>query len=195
VGILTDRDIQFQLNNSDLEIRPLSLPLQPTSVDLRLGGGIRYLTAGTLIDPRISGEVLTTVRDIEEQPYVLNPGEFVLASTLEWVTIPRHLVGILMGKSSLARIGLQVEAAGYVDPGWSGRLTLELKNLGPCRIVLSRGIPIAQIRFERLDVNAPTHVYGDPEVGSHYWGSLGPVAARFGRQLGPTETREPDPGA
>lgn len=186
VGILADRDIEFQLERGGLEIRPLSLPLQPTSVDLRLHDQLRYLTAGETVDPRKPGEVTTTIRDLDL--HILNPGEFVLGATLEWIEVPTHLVGIVMGKSSLARIGLQVEAAGYVDPGWKGRLTLELKNLGPCRIILSAGMLIAQIRFERLDQNPPRHGYGDPEVGSHYQGSRGPIGGRFGRELGPLGT-------
>lgn len=183
MGILSDRDIEWQLEHGGLEIRPLSLPIQPTSVDLRLGDELRYLTAGQILDTRDPGEVLTTLRSLDDHTHMLNPGEFVLGATLEWIDLPTHLVGIVMGKSSLARMGLQVEASGYVDPGWKGRLTLELKNLGPGRIVLVRGMPIAQIRFDRLDQNPPLHPYGDPEIGSHYQGSQGPVGARFGRVL------------
>src|SRR5262245_58367741 len=172
---LSDRAIASYLLDGSLVIDPILTPLQPASVDLRLGPVIHHLVPG-LFDPR-KQDTPTMTEDIVET-LMLGPGQFALAATYEWIEIPPGLVGIVTGKSTLARVGLQVEAAGYVDPGWKGHLTLELTNLGPLMLVLAVGMPICQIRFDFL-TESPEHLYGDPALGSHYQESVGPVGARF----------------
>lgn len=175
--ILADASIERALRNRALVIDPLLEPIQSASVDLRLGDRLLKPSRG-LIHPgvlEVGGQVETPE---SFKFYSLSPGEFVNVCTLEWVEIPPDLIGILTGKSSLARLGLQVECAGYVDPGWKGRLTLELCNLGPSMIVLRPAMKICQIRFEVLS-STPQHLYGDPALNSHYQGSEGPVGARF----------------
>lgn len=180
---LSDRDILGYLGR-DLIIEPHPSVIQPASVDLHLGSTLQVL-AGTLIDPYPPpGKAAPTVR-AEELPrilmdggYLLDAGRFVLGATLEYVAMPHDLVGIVTGKSSLARIGLQIESAGYVDPGWKGQLTLEIVNLGPAMIVLRPGMPICQLRFSPMS-SPVLHPYGDRSLGSHYQDSVGPVTARF----------------
>ncbi len=107
-------------------------------------------------------------------PDVLEPGEFRLASTVETVKIPDDLSGSLRGKSSVARLGLIVEAAGFVDPGFEGQLTLELYNMGNKAFVFRRNMPICQIAFFPLDKPAE-RPYGCETLGSHYQGQTGPT--------------------
>lgn len=153
------------LEHGLIVIDPLYEPIQPTSVDLRLGP--------VLLDER--GEIRW---DLRAKPYQLKPGEFILASTLERVVLPgvtvRQIVGILCGKSTLARAGVQVEAAGYVDPGWDGNLTLEILNMTTNVVItLELGMRIAQIRFE--DVTGKLELpYGYGSLGSHYQYATGP---------------------
>jgi dCTP deaminase len=173
MGWLTDRDIRQQLATNQLVIKPLLEPIQPASVDLRLSDEVISLLGNPrIIDPVMGRE--STDKPQKFQVYQLAPGDFVLLSTLEWVEVPPHLLGFLAGKSTLARLGLQVEAAGLVDPGWKGRLTIEAKNLGPDVIILRPGMPICQIYFLTAFMNPPEHVYGDVFLGSRYQGSEGP---------------------
>lgn len=173
MGILSDRDIRWQLDHGHLVVDPLYEPMQPASIDLRLGNQIILPKGGHIIDPQEN--LGTTDSPRPWNMHVLTPGEFVLGSTLEYVQIPPHLVGHLEGKSSLARFGLQIECAGYVDPGWRGRLTLEIKNLGLDIIILRPGMLICQIRFEMMIAGdrpgRPERLYGDPALNSHYQGA------------------------
>jgi dCTP deaminase len=165
--ILPDTTIRWMLENKHIVIDPKPTRIQPTSVDLHLGP--------VLINEDGREIELVSLRGVGG--YRMNPGSFFLGATLERVEVPINLVGILMGKSTLARMGLQIEAAGYVDPGWKGNLTLELKNLTQRQIIgLHYGMKICQIRFEVLwaEVSAG---YGDLKFGSHYQESIGPVEA------------------
>ncbi len=156
-----------------LSIMPLMTPIQPASIDLRLGDHVLVPESGGKIDRYASRPqfVAHTQYPInEERGFLLFPEMFVNVATLERISIPSALVGIIVGKSTLARDGLQVEAAGYLDPGWDGCPTLELKNLGKNTIVLRREQPIAQLRVEVL-TSRPSRLYGDPALGSHYQGA------------------------
>jgi len=176
--ILSDRDIRTALKTGNLVIDPKPDIIQPASVDLHLGDDGIVLRSGVIDPYHDYRDDRTNEHKMVTPLHLLAPGDFLNVHTLEWIEIPSKLVGILVGKSSLARIGLQVESAGYVDPGWCGRLTLELKNLGPLDIVLRPGMPICQIRFQTL-TSKPEHLYGDPALNSHYQGSEGPVEGRF----------------
>lgn len=121
---------------------------------------------------------LTELESIEEKsPFILHPGEFVLAVTLERVELPAYLVGRLDGKSSLGRLGLIVHStAGFVDPGFKGRLTLELSNIANLPIMLYSAMPISQISFVRLTTPADKP-YGS--AGSKYQEQTGPEPSRY----------------
>ena len=117
------------------------------------------------------------VRD--EESFVIHPGEFVLGRTLEYVELPDDVVARIEGKSSLGRLGLIVHAtAGFVDPGFSGTLTLEITNLTRIPIKLWPGLPIAQLSFMALDRSAE-RPYGHPDLGSHYHGQLEATESRY----------------
>lgn len=131
-------------------IQPFDMKqLQPASYDLTLGQ-------------------LPSLRDT----YLLRPKEFILASTLERVSIPGTLVARIEGKSTWARKGLVIHTAGFIDPGFQGQLTLEMTNLSNTPILLELGKRIAQIAFQLMD-KVPVRLYGDPDLGSHYQGQQG----------------------
>jgi dCTP deaminase len=157
--------------------------VQPASIDLRLGDSFRVFSNHriTAIDLREVPPNLTEEVTIGEgDPFVIHPGEFCLGRTLERVELPDDLVARVEGKSSLGRLGLIVHAtAGFVDPGWSGTLTLELNNLTRVPIKLYAGLPIAQLSVMALD-RAAERPYGSPELGSHYQGQIAATESRYG---------------
>ncbi|MCI0842619.1 MAG: dCTP deaminase, partial [Chloroflexi bacterium] len=160
--------------------------VQPASVDLRLSGSFRVFrgTSKPFIDVRQPVDDLTELIQISaEEPFVIQPGTFFLGSTLETITLPDDIVGRVDGKSSLGRLGLLVHAtAGYVDPGWTGTLTLELSNQSQMPIALYLGMRIAQISFQRLST-AVDRPYGSPELGSKYQGQTGPTPSRISEEF------------
>src|SRR5579875_4772 len=180
--VLSDRSIREAIASGRLGLEPFDpAALQPASVDLRLGREFRVFRNWrySYIDPREPQPDLTEVVEIaDDEPFILHPGEFVLARTEEVVTLPDDLVGRVEGKSSNGRLGLLVHAtAGYVDPGFSGTLTLELSNVANLPIRLYRGMKIGQIAFEQVStpVERP---YGSAGLGSKYQGQRLPTASR-----------------
>ena len=115
----------------------------------------------------------------DDRPFILHPGEFVLGSTLERVTLPDDLVARLEGKSSLGRLGLLIHStAGFIDPGWDGHVTLELSNVANLPITIYHGMKIGQISFMQL--SEPTSKpYGTASLGSKYQGQRGPTPSRY----------------
>ncbi len=180
--VLSDRTIREEIEAGRLVIDPFDpKALQPASVDLRLGREFRVFRNYRLpfIDVKQPMEQLTELERIDEvNPFILHPNEFVLAVTLERVELPADLVGRLDGKSSLGRLGLIVHStAGFVDPGFKGRLTLELTNVANLPIALYYGMPVSQISFARLSTPAE-RPYGKA-AGSKYQGQTGPEPSRF----------------
>lgn len=151
--------------------------LGPNSVDVTLDDSLYVpmpLTAGQTFDLRRHRQ-----RDLLRRvtgEFTLAPGGFALASTRERVTMPDDLVGLVVGKSTIARAGLQVEAAGLIDSGFEGHITLELVNLSPWRVVLFPGMRIAQLTLWRTSqpVERP---YGSTGLTSHYQGQAGATPA------------------
>ncbi len=180
--VLSDRSIREELAAGRLSIEPLDPDaVQPASVDLRLDRLFRVFRQSDRphIDVRQPCDDLTEAVEItDDQPFFIHPGGFVLAGTLESITLPDDLVARLDGRSSLGRLGLLVHAtAGYVDPGWSGRLTLELSNATRLPIAVYCGMKICQVSFLRLSTPAE-RPYGSPELGSKYQGQQGPTPSR-----------------
>ena len=182
--VLSDRTIKEEIARGRIVIEPLDQScIQPASVDVHLDRKLlvfRSWRSPFYIDVKQNIENLTEIVEIEEEdPFFLQPGEFVLGSTFEDITIPDDIVGRLEGKSSLGRIGLLIHStAGYVDPGWQGRLTLELSNVAKLPITLYYGMKIGQISFLRL-TTAAERLYGDAGLGSKYQGQTEPTASRF----------------
>ena len=187
MSVLADRDIRTELETGRVRIDPYDpADLQPSSVDLHLDRSFRVFRNNryAFIDPRMPQPDLTEMLTIvDDEPFILHPGEFVLGQTLEWVELPNDLVARLEGKSSLGRLGLLIHStAGYVDPGWKGNLTLELSNVANLPIALYYGMRIGQISFFRMSspVDRP---YGSPELGSKYQGQSEPTASAFHRDF------------
>ncbi|HEY9476775.1 MAG TPA: dCTP deaminase, partial [Mycobacteriales bacterium] len=155
--------------------------IQPSSIDVRLDRYFRVFNNQryTHIDPAIQQDDLTElVEPPGDDPFVLHPGEFVLGSTLEIVTLPNDLAGRLEGKSSLGRLGLLTHStAGFIDPGFTGHITLELSNVANLPMTLWPGMKIGQLCLFRL--SSPTeHPYGSAIYGSRYQGQRGPTPSR-----------------
>lgn len=172
--VLSDRSIRLALAKGRIVIDPCDPDdIQPSSVDLHLGEDFQVFRNSRYpyIDPAREQPGLTEqVTASVEEPFVLHPGEFALGTTVERISLPDDIVGRLEGKSSLGRLGLLIHStAGYVDPGWDGRLTLELSNVANLPILLTPGMKIGQISFAEMTtpVDRP---YGHPELGSKYQG-------------------------
>jgi dCTP deaminase len=185
--VLSDRTIEEELTGGRLKIEPFDKQcLQPASVDLRLDRSFRTfrVTSRAFVDVHEQADDLTDLVTVEDQePFILQPHNFCLGSTIETVTLPHDIVARVDGKSSLGRLGLLVHAtAGYVDPGWTGCLTLELSNQSQMPIALYYGMRIAQISFLRLTtpVDRP---YGSSGLGSKYQGQTGPTPSRISQEF------------
>ncbi|MCE2462922.1 MAG: dCTP deaminase [Dehalococcoidia bacterium] len=181
--VLSDRTIQEELDKGRIRINPLDPScIQPASVDLHLDNKVLLFrnSQQPYIDIREPQEDLMQPMEIAgDVPFILHPGEFVLASTLEFIEVPDDIVARLDGKSSLGRMGLIIHStAGYVDPGWKGNLTLELTNVARLPITLYYGMKIGQISFLRLTTPAQ-RLYGSPGLGSKYQGQQRPTPSRF----------------
>ncbi|HEY3505468.1 MAG TPA: dCTP deaminase [Actinocatenispora sp.] len=180
--LLSDRDLTAEIDTGRLRLDPYEPGLvQPSSVDVRLDRWFRVFNNSryTHIDPAQQQDDLTSLREVkDDEPFVLHPSEFVLASTLEIVTLPDDLAGRLEGKSSLGRLGLLTHStAGFIDPGFSGHVTLELSNVANLPIMLWPGMKIGQLCLFRLSSPA-SQPYGSEVYGSRYQGQRGPTPSR-----------------
>ncbi len=181
--VLSDHSIRLELAKGRIVVDPLDPDdIQPSSIDLHLGDDFQVFRNSRLpyIDPAREQEGLTErVTASSAEPFVLHPSEFALGTTVERITLPDDVVGRLEGKSSLGRLGLLIHStAGYVDPGWDGKLTLELSNVANLPIVLTPGMKIGQISFSQMTtpVDRP---YGHPELGSKYQGQSGATPSKM----------------
>lgn len=182
VTLLSDRDIRAELDSGRIALDPYDPTLiQPASVDVCLDRYFRLFDNHkyAVIDPSLEQPELTRfVEAAPGEPFVLHPGEFVLASTHELVTLPVDVAARLEGKSSLGRLGLLTHStAGFIDPGFSGHVTLELSNVATLPITLWPGMKIGQLCFFRLSSEAE-NPYGSQATGNRYQGQRGPTASR-----------------
>jgi dCTP deaminase len=180
--LLSDRDILDQIKNNRVVLDPFDAGMvQPSSVDVRLDRYFRVFENHRYphIDPAEEQPELTRmVEPAAAEPFILHPGEFVLASTYEAVTLPDDIAARLEGKSSLGRLGLLTHStAGFIDPGFSGHVTLELSNVATLPIKLWPGMKIGQLCLFRLSSPAE-FPYGSQQYGSRYQGQRGPTASR-----------------
>lgn len=152
--------------------------VQPSSIDVRLDRWFRVFTQpGRRVALRDIPDDLTERVD-GEHGFVLPPGGFALGSTMERVTVPDYLGSQLDGRSTLGRLGLIVHTtAGWIDPGFDGYVTVELRNVGPLELELHPGDPIGQLIFFTLNTPAE-RPYGHPELKSRYQGQTGPTGPR-----------------
>lgn len=150
IMILSDRTILSLINEGALVIEPLEKKqIQPASIDIRLGNTF------SIVEDSSSGIITLenpiSYKEIKADRYLLLPGQFVLATTMEYITLPNDLTAFVEGRSSLGRMGLFIQNAGWVDPGFSGEITLELYNANRCAIELQAGRRIGQLVFAKMD--------------------------------------------
>jgi dCTP deaminase len=181
--VLSDRTIRRLLEEGRIGIDPYAEELlQPSSVDVRVDRLFRVFRNSRypFIDVKQEMEELTELVEVApDEAFILHPGEFVLGSTLERITLPDDLVARLEGKSSLGRLGLLIHStAGFIDPGWDGHVTLELSNVANLPITIYYGMKIGQLSFVQLSEPAE-HPYGTGSLGSKYQGQAGPTPSRY----------------
>jgi dCTP deaminase len=180
--LLSDRDIKSEIDKGRVVLEPYDVNMiQPSSVDVRLDRLFRTFENHKYahIDPAENQPELTREVAVEGQdPFILHPGEFVLGSTYEVISLPDDIAGRLEGKSSLGRLGLLTHStAGFIDPGFSGHVTLELSNVATLPIKLWPGMKIGQLCLFRLESPAE-HPYGSAVYGSRYQGQRGPTPSK-----------------
>ncbi|WP_062209060.1 dCTP deaminase [Streptomyces sp. NBRC 109706] len=180
--LLSDKDIRAEIDAGRVRIEPFEpTMIQPSSIDVRLDRYFRVFENHRYphIDPSVEQPDLTRMIEPKgDEPFILHPGEFVLASTYEVITLPENLASRLEGKSSLGRLGLLTHStAGFIDPGFSGHVTLELSNVATLPIKLWPGMKIGQLCVFQLTSPAE-HPYGSGATGSRYQGQRGPTPSR-----------------
>jgi len=180
--LLSDRDIRAEIEAGRIGLDPYNpAGLQPSSFDVRLDRSFRLFDNHKYpyIDPSEDQPELTRLVETDgDEPFILHSGEFVLGATFEMITLPDDVAARLEGKSSLGRLGLLTHStAGFIDPGFSGHVTLELSNVATLPIKLYPGMKIGQLCFFRLSSPAEKP-YGSDEYQSRYQGQRGPTASR-----------------
>jgi len=190
--LLSDRDIKAEIDAGRVGLEPYEPAMvQPSSIDVRLDRLFRVFENHRYphIDPAEEQPELTRqVEPVGDEPFILHPGEFVLGSTYEGVSLPDDVAARLEGKSSLGRLGLLTHStAGFIDPGFSGHVTLELSNVATLPIKLWPGMKIGQLCFFRLS-SPSEHPYGASIYGSRYQGQRGPTPSRSHANFHRTKT-------
>lgn len=180
--LLSDRDLRTQIDAGRISLDPyLPSMVQPSSIDVRLDRYFRVFENHKypVIDPSEPQSELTRLVEPDgDEPFVLHPGEFVLGATYESISLPDDIAARLEGKSSLGRLGLLTHStAGFIDPGFSGHVTLELSNVATLPIKLWPGMKIGQFCFFQLTSPAE-FPYGSERNQSRYQGQRGPTPSR-----------------
>ena len=170
--ILSDKTINEMLKNGTLLIEPMQEgQIQPASVDIRLGD--TFAVVEDSADGMITMQDEIKYKTIKADKYLLLPGQFVLATTMEYISLPDDLTAFVEGRSSLGRMGLFIQNAGWVDPGFKGEITLELFNANRCAIELQAGRRVGQLVFAKMDCPA-----NEPYNGK-YQGQKGATGSRI----------------
>lgn len=187
--VLSDKDLKIALKSGKIKIKPspdLETQIGSCSIDLRLGNVFRIFESGVhgVIDPRknaakeFTKEIIVKVGD----PFIMQPGDFILGTTVEDVEIPDDLVGSLEGRSSIGRLGIIVHStAATIDAGWKGHITLELANMGKLPVALYPDMRICSISFEQLSSPAETPYY--KKKMAKYVGQKGPGESKIREEL------------
>ena len=170
--ILSDKTIRALLSSGQLEINPLEdVQIQPASIDIRLGNSFSIIE--TDIGMPVHMDSVINYRNIKSEKYLLLPSQFVLATTMEYIRLSDNMTAFVEGRSSIGRLGLFIQNAGWVDPGFEGEITLELFNASNCAIELHAGRRIGQLVFAQLDRDAEKPYRGK------YQGQRGATGSRI----------------
>jgi len=187
MAILSDQDIKKCLESGKIIIEPLEKPeiqIQPSSVDLRIGSEFKgfRIVRKPCIDPMDKGDLESYMESFyidEGEPFIIHPGEFALATTYETVKLPDDLVARVEGRSSMGRLGITMHVtAGYIDPGFQGKITLEISNIGKMPVALYTGQRVCQIVFETM-TSPSQRPYGHPDRDSKYMGQKRPISSKI----------------
>jgi dCTP deaminase len=187
--VLSDRDLREALSSGKVKITPepdLAIQLGSCSIDLRLGNTFRIFESGVhgVIDPqKNAGREFTKEIKVEEgTAFIIQPGDFVLATTVEKLEVPDDLLGRLEGRSSIGRLGIIIHStAASVDPGMRGHITLELANMGKLPVALYPNMRICSISFEQL--TSPAEVPYYKKKSAKYLGQVGPGESKIDEEL------------
>ena len=187
--VLSDRDIKKAIKEKRIEITPLpdfNVQLGSCSIDLRLGDTFRVFehSRHPYIDPykkSISDEVTREIKIKDKEPFIIQPGDFVLATTIEYIEVPDDLTGRLEGRSSIGRLGVVIHStAANIECGFRGHITLELANMGKMPVALYSEMRICSISFEEL--SSPAEVPYYKKRGAKYVGQKGPGESKLGNE-------------
>lgn len=187
MAILSDQDIKKCLESGKIIIEPLEKPeiqIQPSSVDLRIGNEFKgfRIVRKPCIDPMDKSDLESYMESFyidEGEPFIIHPGEFALATTYETVKVPDDLVARVEGRSSMGRLGITMHVtAGYIDPGFQGKITLEISNIGKMPVALYTGQRVCQIVFETM-TSPSKRPYGHPDRDSKYMGQKRPISSKI----------------
>ena len=185
MAILSDKTIKGYLEEGKIVIDPLKdeQQIQPSSVDMRLGDEFKVFKVirKPYIDPKDEEDIAEYMESStvpEGEAFIIHPNEFALATTQEYVKVPDDLVARVEGRSSMGRLGVTMHVtAGYVDPGFEGRITLEISNIGAMPVALYPGQRVCQLVFETMTTPAELP-YGHPKRNSKYMKQLKPESSR-----------------
>lgn len=185
MAILSDKTIKEYLEEGKIVIDPLKdeQQIQPSSVDMRLGDEFKVFKVirKPYIDPKDEDDIAEYMESStvpEGEAFIIHPNEFALATTQEYVKVPDDLVARVEGRSSMGRLGVTMHVtAGYVDPGFEGRITLEISNIGAMPVALYPGQRVCQLVFETMTTPAELP-YGHPKRNSKYMNQLKPESSR-----------------
>lgn len=187
--ILSDHDIKKAMREGRITIKPMPVfknQLGACSLDFRLGRTFRVFEYSKVayIDlrkPSLNRNMTKELRVKKDEAFILQPGDFVLATSIEYFTLADNLVARLEGRSSLGRLGIVVHSTASVyEPGWRGVVVMELGNLGRMPVALYPGMRICALTFEELSSPADVPVY--KKKGVKYFGQKGPVASKIGEE-------------
>lgn len=187
MAILSDTDIKKNLETGKIIIDPLEdadVQIQPSSVDLRIGREFKgfKIIRKPVIDPMDKSDLESYMESFyvdEGEPFIIHPGEFALATTYETIKVPHDLVARVEGRSSMGRLGITMHVtAGYIDPGFHGKITLEISNIGKMPVALYTGQRVCQIVFETM-TSPSEKPYGHPDRDSKYMGQEHPITSKI----------------
>ena len=151
--ILSDKTLMKMLGEKELVVEPIEKEqIQPASIDIRLGNTFSIVEDTSTGIINLENEI--KYKTITSDTYILLPNQFVLATTMEYFDLPDDLTAFVEGRSSLGRMGLFIQNAGWVDPGFKGEITLELYNANRCAIELKAGRRVGQLVFAKMDDKA-----------------------------------------
>lgn len=184
--ILSDKTLKEYLKKGKIAIEPLEdeMQIQPSSIDMRLGNEFKVFKVirKPYIDPKDPEDVASYMESTIVEPgeaFIIHPNEFALATTNEYVKVPDDLVARVEGRSSMGRLGVTMHVtAGFIDPGFEGKITLEISNIGAMPVALYPGQRVCQIVFETM--TTPSEIpYGHPSRNSKYMGQVKPESSRI----------------